>query len=313
MNLHTHKHPDQDQQARREALNERLKEILLQRMPEAGVFPTTVPGLNIGRHDIDQQRPPCFYRPSLGVVVQGVKKGIIGASSCTYRQGQCLVVGVDVPSSFHILEASVERPFLAIALELDPPLLAQLVAKIPPMAEDGAASLRGLFVEDAPPELLDALVRLLSLLDTPEQIEILAPIVIQEIHYRLLSGPQGRYLRQLNSYGSHGSQIARAVIWLRENYRDTFQVDALASKVHMATSTFHRYFKETTGLSPLQFHKQLRLYEAQRLMLSGEENASSAGSAVGYESATQFNREYKRLFGEPPRRDISSLRRVAAI
>ncbi len=297
---------------RQEALNRQLKAALLRLLPEAGLLTTAVPQLRISRYNGFRQLAGCFVRPSLGVIVQGAKKGMIGADSCFYREGQCLASGVDVPSSFRILEATKQRPFLAIGVDLDLALMARLVAQMPPVAEKSGSTVRGLSVEESAPELLDALLRLLALLDSPEQIGILAPMILREIHYRLLIGPQGRYLRRLNSQGSHASQIARAVAWLRENYRDPLQVETLARQVHMATSTFHRHFKTVTSLSPLQFHKQLRLYEARRLMLAGEENAASAGFAVGYESATQFSREYKRLFGQPPLRDIKRLRTMTA-
>ena len=147
------------------------------------------------------------------------------------------------------------------------------------------------------------------ILDTPERIPILAPLVIREIHYLLLIGPQGAGLRQLNTHGTQANSIALATDWLRKNYRTPLLVSQLARQVNMGTSTFHRHFKEVTGMSPLQYHKRLRLYEAQRLMLAGEMDAGSAGLAVGYESTAQFNRDYKRLFGEPPLRDLKRMRR----
>lgn len=155
---------------------------------------------------------------------------------------------------------------------------------------------------DADADLLGCFLRLVGLLDKPEQIRIRAPMAIREIHYLLLAGPQGRNLRLLNTLGTQSHQIPRAITWLKEHYKAPFQVEELARRVNMSLSTFHRYFKDITGLSPLQFHKQLRLYEAQRLMLLEDRKASRALTTVGYESETQFNREYKRLFGEPPHR-----------
>ena len=138
----------------------------------------------------------------------------------------------------------------------------------------------------------------------------MAPMILREIHYRLLIGPQGSFLRTVNTFGTQGNQVAQAISWLRNNYKEPVQVDELAKKVNMATSTFHRHFKQLTSLSPLQFQKRLRLYEAQRLMLVENEYAANAGMAVGYESPTQFNREYKRLFGEPPSRNINKVREL---
>jgi len=149
---------------------------------------------------------------------------------------------------------------------------------------------------------------LVELLEKPEQIPVLAPLIIREIHYRLLIGAQGERLRMINMLGTQSNQIARTITWLRDNYKEPLQVDELARKVNMATSTFHRHFRLVTTLSPLQFQKRLRLYEAQRLMLVENEDAAIAALAVGYESPTQFNREYKRQFGEPPHRHVSQLR-----
>lgn len=297
-------------ETRQQQLNAALKAALLRHLPRAGVITTAVPQLRIGRYNLSRQMPGCFSRPLLGVIVQGTKQGVIGADNYTYREGQCLVAGVDVPNFFQILDVTETRPFLAISLALDRSLLAQLVAKMPPLPGQSGPPVRGISVEETTAELSDALLRLLALLDTPKQIDILAPMILREIHYRLLIGPQGRYLRRLGTHDSHAARIAGAIAWLREHYREPFQVEVLALRAHMAISTFHRHFKAITGLSPLQFHKQLRLYEAQRLMLTGEENATSAGFAVGYESSTQFNREYKRLFGRPPRRDITELREI---
>jgi len=211
---------------------------------------------------------------------------------------------VDMPSSSFITAASPERPFLAVSLLLDKVLITRLAAETPLPSSLGKDSHKGISVASVDPDVLDAFLRLVELLGKPEQIPVLAPLIIREIHYRLLIGPQGGHLRRLNTFGTQSNQIAQAITWLRENFKKPLLVDELAQKVHMATSTFHRHFKEVTTLSPLQFHKRLRLFEAQRLMLAENENASTAGLAVGYESPTQFNREYKRLFGEPPHRDV---------
>lgn len=285
-----------------------LKEKLLRRMPRPGKFATAVEGLGMARREEVEKPEVCFNRPIVAVVVQGFKRSLIGSEEFRYGEGHCLVAGVDLPSSSYITEASPERPFLAVALELDTYLITRMAAEVPAPAGLGQGAGKALSVADADPDVLDAFSRLVDLLDRPEQIPVLAPLIVREIHYRLLMGPQGGYLRQLNTHGTQSSQIARAISWLKDNFKEPLQVDRLARQVNMATSTFHRHFKEVTTLSPLQFHKRLRLYEAQRLMLAEDANAASAGLAVGYESPTQFNREYKRLFGEPPRRDVSRLR-----
>ena len=160
-------------------------------------------------------------------------------------------------------------------------------------------------VADAEPDLLEGALRLVKLLGKPEQIPMRAPMIMRELHYLLLTGPQGGILRRLHTLGTQNNQIVRAISLLRHNVNAAVRMDDLARQVHMSVSSLHRHFKTVTGLSPLQYHKQLRLYEARRLMLTQRENASGAALAVGYESPTQFNREYKRMFGEPPHRDIS--------
>lgn len=283
-----------------ERINDALKEKALRHMPEVGVKETAVPGLSVSRrlaHDILENS---LYKPCIGVMLQGRKKSIIGMEEYIYGEGQCLVVGVDVPSSFYVMDGTEDAPFLCLSLEVDSFLLTRLAAEVPPSPERAASSsMRGVSVEKVDVAVLDAFSRLMDLLDSPGHIPMLAPMFIKEIYYRMLLGPQGDFLRRFHTLGSQSTQIAQAVTWLRDNYRSPLQVEELARRVNMATSTFHRHFKEVTSLSPLQFHKRLRLFEAQRLMLAERVDAASAGLAVGYESPTQFNREYKRLFGEP--------------
>lgn len=294
---------DRDEVARTNAL---LKEKLLRHMPGPGKYPTDIEELGLTRREEGNQSENCFYGPSVGIIVQGTKRAVIGSDAYTYGEGQCLVTGVDMPSSFYVVGASPQRPFLAVGLNLDKYLITRLAAEIPPAPDPD--SYKGVFVADVDADMLNAFLRLVDLLDKPGQIPVMAPLIIREIHYRLLVGPQGALLRRLNTLGTQSNQIAKAIVWLRTNYREPLSVDSLARQVNMATSTFHRHFKEVTSLSPLQFHKRLRLYEAQRLMLVENQDAAGAGLAVGYESPTQFSREYKRLFGEPPRRNVMGLR-----
>lgn len=291
-------------------INDRLKDMVMRRMPDPGYMQTEIPGLSMSRrlaHDVLENS---LYHPCIGVMLQGRKKSVIGTEEYVYGEGQCLVVGVDVPSSFYVMDGTEEAPFLCLSLEVDKFLLARLAAEVPPAPGTAAeGGMRGVSVADVDISVLDAFLRLTELLDRQEQIPVLvAPMIIREIYYRMLIGPQGEFLRRFHTLGSQSMQIAQAVTWLRDNYRSPLQVEELARRVNMATSTFHRHFKEVTSLSPLQFHKRLRLFEAQRLMLSERVDAASAGLAVGYESPTQFNREYKRLFGEPPHRNITRLK-----
>ncbi len=299
----------EEQRAGLERTNDLLKDKILRWCEQTGGSPTPIEGLMMSRRENDDQLNNCFYRPTVGVVVQGSKRSIIGNEEFRYGEYHCLVVGVDMPSVSHLTVASPEQPFLAISLKLDRYLITKLAAEIPPASRPGnGVSCKGVAVAEVDPGVLDAFLRLAELIEKPDQIPFLAPMIIREIHYRLLTGSHGECLRMINTIGTQSNQIAQAITWLRENYKEPLQIDALAQQLNMATSTFHRHFRQVTTISPLQFQKRLRLYEAQRMMLTDDKDASSAALDVGYESATQFNREYKRLFGEPPHRDVSRLR-----
>lgn len=291
-----------------ERANNLLKEKLLRRMPEPGRYPTAIESLMISRRDQVTQNECSIYQPLVAVVVQGHKRSIIGSREYHYGKNHCLVAGVDMPSVNYVTVASPQEPFLAVSLNLDKYLTTQLAAQIPPSCAPANGASKGVTVAEVDPDVLSAFLRLIELLERPEQIPVLAPLIIREIHYRLLIGPQGGRLRMVNTLGTQSSQIAKAITWLRNNYKGPLRVEELAKRVNMATSTFHRHFREITTLSPLQFQKMLRLYEAQHLMLAENEDAETAALAVGYESPTQFSREYKRLFGEPPHRHVGRLR-----
>ena len=284
--------------------NGALKQMLLRRMPRPGRYSTPIEGFFMSRRESDEYVENCFYKPSIGLVVQGNKRSIVGDEEYVYGENQCLVVSVDMPSSFFASGASPESPFLALSLDLDSRIISRLIRELPPVADAEEELYKGVAVTPVTHDILNAFFRLTDLLNNPEEAAFLAPGIIYEIHYRFFIGPLGRNLRRFSTIGTHGNQIAQAVAWLRDNYKEPLQVRELARRVNMGTSTFHKYFKEVTTLSPLQYHKRLRLYEAQRLMLMEDADAASAGLSVGYESPTQFNREYKRMFGEPPRRDV---------
>ena len=193
-------------------------------------------------------------------------------------------------------------------MKLDRRIIAQLMAEDPSIVAAGEGDWNPVVVDEAGKELLQAFVRLVELLDTPSRIPVLAPMILREIHYYLLCGSQGRCLRLFSTTGTQANQIAEAISWLREHYADSLNMEDLARRVNMAPSTFNRHFKQVTSLSPLQFQKRLRLYEAERLMLLEGRDAGTAALIVGYESGSQFNREYKRQFGAPPRRDVTQKR-----
>lgn len=288
-----------------------LKELLLQRMPKSGDYSTSVNGLVLHRYSSSDAPRPRFYEPVIIVVVQGRKRVRIGAQDIPFGEHNCFIAGVNMPISSCVLEASEDAPYLSMSLNLDKGLIAALAAKVPPTAEYSTHFSAGAVVQNVGPELLDAFLRLLELADKEEQSPILSDLVYQEIHYRLLISPFGKQLRTLNTLGSQSNQIAKAIAWLQENYNKPLHVEKLAAHLNMAPSTFHKHFKEITTISPLQFQKQLRLTEAQRLMLSANYDVTQAAFAVGYESSTQFNREYKRLFGESPRKDVMKMKGLA--
>lgn len=280
-----------------------LKKRLAQRMPSEGSFATQIPGVDIHRRDTASGVTNCLYKPSIIKLVQGKKLCQMGRDEYLYEEDNVFIAGVDMVNTSNVFEATPEKPYLSITVDLDRNLLAQLATEMPASAS-GENATTGLLVQPASTEMLDAFLRLEALLDKPDQIPFLAPMIVRELHVLVLLGPGGNRLRLFYTYGSQINQIARATAWLKDNFKERLTIEDMAEHVHMAPSTFFRHFKEVTGDSPLQFQKKLRLHEAQRLMLTGDWDATGACGIVGYESLTQFNREYKRLFGEPPRRHV---------
>lgn len=283
-----------------------LKEALLARMPQEGGLETGIPGLYITRWDRPSEAQWCFYVPMIIVLAQGSKHVFIGSKEFRYGENQCMITGLDLPGAGKIITASPEKPFIGVVLNIDQQIIANLLSAIPRSGVD-SASCRGVAVDKVDPLVADAFLRLTELIGKQDRQEVLAPMIIREIHYLLLMGPLGNQLRMIHTYGSPSNQVARAIAWLKNNYHKPLNTIELAKRVDMAPSTFNRHFREMTTLSPLQYQKRLRLYEAQRLMLVENQNAVNAGYTVGYESLTQFNREYKRMFGEPPYRDIQRI------
>lgn len=289
-------------------INAALKEKLLQRMDKPGNYQTAIESLVFSRRESADCSEKCFEKPLAAIVIQGNKRSFFGVREYQYNENQCLVTGVDMPASFSAMDASPEKPFLSLSFYLDRKLITELSMDMAQENNTETIECQGVMVADATIDLLDGFLRLVNLLDKPEQISIRAPLILRELHYLLLLGPHGGILRQLNTLGTQNNQVVRAIAWLRQNITRSVRVETLAHEVNMSTSSLHRHFKNITGYSPLQYQKQLRLYEAQRLMLTENERAANAALAVGYESVTQFNREYKRLFGEPPHRDIARRR-----
>ncbi len=273
---------------------------------------TAIPGLFLFRRD--EPTPPMsgMYEPSICVIAQGAKRVLLGDDSFVYDARHFLITSVHLPTVVQIIDASREKPCLGLMLKLDQREMSQLMVDSnlpPPRARQSS---RGMATGGVTLPLLAAFQRLVDLLAEPKDIPILAPIIQREITYRLLVGDQGTRLREMAAAGSQSHQIARAIDWLKGNFTRPLRIDDLAARVRMSTSTFHHHFRSMTALSPLQFQKQLRLNEARRLMLTDHLDAATAAFQVGYESPSQFSREYSRLFGAPPLRDITTLRQLAA-
>lgn len=274
--------------------------------------PTPIPNLAFWRREVPAPPTVCLVAPSIVLVVQGAKKMWIGEDAYLYDRDRFLITSLDLPANSEVVAASPEQPCLGLVLNLDLRMLAELIAQgsLPPPAE--RFSDRGMGIGTVTADLVEPFRRLLALLDEPAAIPVLAPLIQREIHYRLLLSDQAARLWQIVSAGSQSQRVAKAIDWLKVNYSAPLSIDELASRVQMSASSFHHHFRKLTAMSPLQYQKWLRLNEAKRLMLNENLDASSAAFHVGYESPSQFNREYSRLFGLSPRRDIIALRDGAA-
>jgi AraC-like DNA-binding protein len=274
---------------------------------------TAVPGLSLFRSETQTEPLSGLYEPSICVVAQGAKRVVLGKETYIYDAYHFLLSSVHLPTTYQVIEATPDKPYLGLRLDLDLREVAQMMVDSNLPAPRTQQSGRGMAVGKMTLPLTDAFQRLVRLLDNKEDIPILAPNIQREIIYRLLTGDQGARLRQMASAGSQSHQIARAIEWLQQNYMESLRIDDLAKRAGMSTSTFHHHFRETTALSPLQYQKQLRLQEARRLMLIEDMDAANAGFQVGYESPSQFSREYSRLFGAPPARDIKNLQQDVVV
>ncbi len=268
---------------------------------------TLIPTLSLHRRSAPTEPLHCIYSLGLGVVAQGGKQVLQGDQVIEYGPGQSMLTTIDMPVVSHVTKASVREPFLGMMLTLDSRLISQIATEmdLPQLARERIC--RPISISRLDDGLVEALTRLIRLLHEPALVGQLAPLVQQEIAIRLLRGAHGPQLQHLVAVGSPSQQIAKAVTWLKQNFSHALQVDDLAGRAHMSPSTFRLHFRAITGMSPLQFQKQLRLQEARQLMLNLHLDAGDAGSRVGYESASQFSCEYSRLFGAPPQRDVLRL------
>ena len=272
---------------------------------------TAIPALTLNAWEAPTELAHYVHEPSLCLIAQGAKRVLLGKEIYTYDASHFLISSVDLPVVAQISEASREKPYLGLSLKLDRPAITRMMADSDVPLPPAQQADRALATGEVTAPLINAFHRLIDLLDTPQDIAILAPLVQREILYRLLVGDQGTRLRQIASSGTQSNQIAQAIDWLRDNYTQPLRIDDLATYAKMSTSSFHRHFRAVTTKSPLQFQKLLRLHEARRMMLTDNLDAATAAFHVGYESHSQFNREYSRLFGAPPLRDIKKIRQFS--
>jgi AraC-like DNA-binding protein len=254
---------------------------------------------------------PCYrasYEPSLSVFVQGRKRIILGGTAYVCDGSSFLLSSIDVPAQSQIIEASETMPLLTMFISLDMPTVREVVSRDDMLPGKGAPHRQGLAVGETTVGLLGACLRLLDLLETPEDIPFLSPLLQREILYRILRTPQAERLRAIATSGDLSQRTARAIAWLRANFAKPLHMEELAATARMGVSTLHHQFRALTAMSPLQYQKQLRLQTARQRMLMDGLDATTAAYEVGYESASQFSREYSRFFGQPPIRDIKTLR-----
>jgi AraC-like DNA-binding protein len=277
-------------------------------MGRAHEMSTAVPGLTLYQNTVPTAPNPCTYAPSLLLIPQGKKRVDLGKQSYVFGESTFLLTSIELPIVSRVCAASVEKPYLAFFLKLDMGMVRDVLHSeevripVPPVGT------RGMVLAEATVELLAPCSRMVQLLHTPEDVPFIAKLLQREIIYRLLQGPQGDRLRSVATLADQSYRTAKAVTWLRDNFMKTLNVAELASMTGMSRSTLNHHFRGLTAMSPLQFQKQLRLHTARQKMLAEELDAASAAYQVGYESPSQFNREYKRFFGQPPMRDIQASR-----
>jgi len=293
-----------DLASHREELAQRISHAI----PEDGAI-EPLKGLHLNRSSTPTEGLHGVTKPSFCVIAQGSKEILLGDSRYRYDPAHYLLATVELPVVGQVLEASVDRPYLSLRLELDPALVGSVMVEAGHLSSGNQGDVRAIDVSPLDANLLDTVVRLARLLDSPAEERVLRPLITREIVYRLLMGEQGNRLRHLALLG--GNRIAEAVERLRKDFNQPLRIDSLAREIGMSVSGFHHHFKAVTAMSPLQFQKQLRLQEARRIMLGENLDSASAGYRVGYDDASQFSREYKRLFGQPPVRDVERLREVA--
>lgn len=269
---------------------------------------TAIPRLAVHRMDQPTELVPLIYEPSICLILQGEKRTIIGDQILEYSAGSCLVIAAELSALGQITRASAQEPFLALALSIDATLLSEVMRSTPASGDTGDKSFA---LQSASTHLIETWDRLLTMLERPEEIEVLAPLCERELLYRFLVGPMGSFLRQIGTADSDLARIRQTMEFIRQHHAKRIEISTLAELAGMSLTTFHRRFKTVSGVSPLQYQKQVRLHEAKRCLVAREGSAASVAYRVGYESASQFSREYRRLFGLPPLQDAAAARELA--
>jgi len=295
-----------------EALRGELATLLEQRTGSDGRHETSIPELTLYRFSQPTEPAPILQEPAVYVVVQGRKKVTVGDVTYVYDRSQYLAVSVDLPVVAHVTEASPEEPYFCMTLTVDPRELSALIVETGRQAPRDDHDGRALYVSPLEAPLLDGFLRLVRLLDAPQDISVLAPLILRELHYRLLQSEQFGRLAQVAIGDGRLRRVSAAITWIKEHFAEPLQIDSLAQRVHMSPSALHSHFKAVAAMSPIQYQKRLRLQEARRLLTSGAASAEAIAYQVGYASASQFSREYVRLFGQPPRRDAERLREAVS-
>lgn len=284
-----------------------ISTLIARHVSKDGFHATPIERVTLARSSTVTMPMPNVYRPQLCLVAQGQKEVTLGNHVFRYAPGRYGIVTYDLPVTGQVVEATPDKPYLCLFIDFDPVMLGELALRVPPPPGTPFQPI-GKTVSDAGAGLLDAALRLLRLLDDPAALPVLGPLAEQEILYRLLAGPDGARMRYITSSQGRVAQVGRAIAWIGQNFRERFSIEHLAAEVGMSPSSLHEHFRAVTAMTPLQFQKQLRLQDARSLMLVQDMDIATAAFLVGYESPSQFSREYRRHFGEPPARDIARLR-----
>lgn len=287
---------------------DQIARLIAQNTDEDGVFETAIPRLSVIRMSKPTEPLHVLHQPAVCIIAQGAKQVMLADEIFRYTPGQYLVVSVDMPITGQVLEATQEEPYLCLRLDLDLKLLTEMLVDMPAALAAPTMRKKCIGLSQTTPEFLDATLRLIQLLDRPDEIAYLAPLIERELMFRLLRGDQAEMIRQILAPENRLQQVNRAISWIRQNFSAPFSIEQVAVEARMSTSSLHQHFREVTAMSPLQYQKQLRLQEARRLILGNAMDAATAAHQVGYDSPSQFSREYRRLFGAPPIQDVTRLR-----